>query len=149
MRVTEALILLRRIRKLQEEQERLALELAIKQQRDLEAARDAASERARQGRGLVGESVRSDSREDRQAAAVETTSASRHARFLAPRMAKADEETTHVRQNLLEKRVQGRQAEILIEAAAAEKAMDSERRNQQALDDWYGSGKFAKKSGRR
>jgi len=149
MGVSSALELLRRVRKLQEQQEQLALELAVKKQRDLEAARDAAGERERRGRALVGQSVRSDSVEDRQAAVVQAASAGRQARFLAPRVANAEEETARVRQNLLEKRVQGRQTEILIEETAAEEATEADRRNQQALDDWYGSERFAKKTGRR
>jgi hypothetical protein len=144
MPVSRAFERLLGIRKLQEEQERLVLESALKDQRDLEAARNAASQRERQGRALVGESARLDRLEDRQAGVVQATAARRLGWFLAPRIAKAQEKSMRKRQSFLEKRVERRQAETLIEKNAAAEAQDSDRRNQQALDDWYRSGRFGK-----
>ena len=139
MGVAKALERLLRIRDIEEEQRRLALESALGELRDLERAREAAGAREREGRELVRGSVKSGEWADRGAGLVETATARKQAGVLAPRIAALEAESIQLRQKFLEKRVQRRQAETLIEEAAARDAGGLNRRSQQNLDDWYGS----------
>ncbi len=146
MGVSKALQRLLRVRAIEEEQHRLALESSVGELRNLERARDAADARERQGRDGVTKSVLSGELADRQAGLVEVTVAQGQARALAPRIAWSEAQAIRLRQDYLEKRVERRQAETLIEEAAAEDAVCSNRRTQQSLDDWYGSGQHRKQT---
>ena len=139
MAVSKALQRLLRIRNLEEEQRRMALDSALRELRGLEGARDLALAREREGRLLIGNSARSADLADRQAGLVETTAARRWVGFLEPLVAASEAETLRVRQQFLEKRMERRQARTLIEGAVAQDAIESIRRGQQTLDDWYGS----------
>jgi hypothetical protein len=70
---------------------------------------------------------------------VETAAARRRVHLLAPRIAASEAGSFRLRQEFLEKRTERRQAKTLIEGAVAQEAIESIRRAQQALDDWYGS----------
>ena len=59
--------------------------------------------------------------------------------MLAPRVAAAEMENIQLRALLLEKRVERRQAETLIEETEARDAVEENRRSQQAIDDWFGT----------
>jgi hypothetical protein len=144
MGVSKALQRLLRVRAIEEEQHRLALESAVGELRNLERARDAADARERQGRCTVAESVLSGELADRQSGLVEATVAQGLAQALAPRIAWSEKQAIRLRQDYLEKRVERRQAETLIEEAAADDAVGLNRRTQQNLDDWYGSGQHRK-----
>ncbi len=146
MGVSKALDRLLGIRELEEEQHRLALESALGELRDLERARDAAGAREREGRELVRGSAKSGELADREAGLVETATARRQAWVLAPRIAASQAESIRLRQEFLAKRVQRRQAETLIEEAAARDAGELNRRSQQNLDDWYGSHKHRERT---
>jgi len=137
MAVSRALRRLLRIRDLEEEQARLALETALGDRHRLELALEAASERERGGRSLVAASVRSGELPDRLAGLEETRSAGRLTAFLTPRLAEADEEVLGLRDEYLATRVERRQAGTLIEEAEARDALDLDRRSQQGLDDWF------------
>ncbi len=131
-----------RIRDLEEEQRRLALESALGELNQLKGAMKSARVRERQGRQLVGESARSGQGADRQAGLVQTLCAKRQAAVLEPRLADAQEEAARLRREVLEKRVECRQAETLIEENEARAALETGRRDQRVLDDWYRSRKF-------
>jgi hypothetical protein len=146
MGVSKALHRLLRVRAIGEEQHRMALESAVGELRNLERARVAADARERQGRDAVTKSARSGELADRQAALVEVTVAQGQARALAPRIAWSERQAIRLRQDYLEKRVERRQAETLIVEAAAEDAVELNRRAQQNLDDWYGSGQHRKQA---
>jgi len=74
---------------------------------------------------------------DRQAGIEEVRTAKRHAELLGPRIESKGEEVAERRQEYLEKRVERRQAETLISETEARDAVESNRRSQQGIDDWY------------
>ena len=84
MAVSLALRRLLRIRNLQEEQSRLALESALGELHRLEHALTAAIERGRRGRSLVQSSIQTGQLMDRLAGFEESRSASLHAAALEP-----------------------------------------------------------------
>lgn len=139
MAVSNALRQLLRIRELEEEQSRLALESALGELRRLEQALEASAQWDRRGRGLVEASARSGRLTDRLAGLEESRAAARLKAALTPRIALGEEEVSELRQEFLAKRVERRQAETLIEETEAREAIEADRRNQQSIDDWYRS----------
>src|SRR5271157_3529620 len=139
MAVSRALRRLLRIRDIQEEQSRLTLESALGELYRLEHALAATIERNRRGRSLVLVSAQTGELTDRLAGLEETRSASLHSAALGPRIDGMEEEVANRRQEFLFKRVERRQGETLIQEAEAQEAIESGRRGQQALDDWYSS----------
>ncbi|MGA2168053.1 MAG: hypothetical protein ABSG62_07550 [Terracidiphilus sp.] len=137
MAASRALRQLLRIRDIEEEQSRLALESALSQLNRLEHALAATAERDRRGRRLVDASARTGELPDRLAGLEETRAAGRHAAALAPRIADAELGVAARRREFLLKRVERRQAETLIQEAEARDAVEAGRREQQALDDWF------------
>jgi len=128
-----------RIRDIQEEQSKLALESALGELRQMEHALVATADLGRRGRSLVVASARSGELPDRLAGIEETHAATRRAQALEPRIAEAKSEVNALRQEFLLKRVERRQAETLIEETEARDAVEAARRGQQALDDWFGN----------
>ncbi|MGD0939170.1 MAG: hypothetical protein ABR905_05610 [Terracidiphilus sp.] len=139
MAASRALRRLLRIRELEEEQTRLALESTLGELNRLQNAMRATVERERQGRRLVEASARTGELPDRLAGIEEAHAADRLFAVLGPRIAAKEEESVVRRQEFMIKRIERRQAETLIEEAEAEEAIEADRRSQQALDDWYGS----------
>jgi hypothetical protein len=139
MPVSLALRRLLRIRELEEEQRRLALESAAAQLNRMKSALAANLDRDRKGRALVAESARTGELPDRLAGVAETRLALRAEDVLTPRIATAELETAGLRQEYLAKRVERRQAETLIRETEARDEVEGGRRAQQALDDWFGN----------
>lgn len=139
MAVSRALRRLLRIRELEEEQGRLALESALGELHRLENALVATFERKRFGRSLVHASAQTGELTDRLAGFEETRSAVLHAAALGPRIDGMGVEVAGRRQEFLLKRVERRQAETLIAETEAQDAIEDGRRGQQSLDDWYSS----------
>jgi hypothetical protein len=139
MAVSKALERLLHIRGIEEEQRRLSLESALGTLESLKLARHAAGEKERKGRALLQTGATSGDIADRQAGLVEAVAAHRRALALAPRIVASELETRQRRQEFLDKRVERRQAERLIEKTEAEDVMESERRSQRAIDDLYGA----------
>ena len=137
MPVSLALRRLLRIRELQEEQSRLALESSLSELHRLEHALAATFGRECRGRSLVQSGIQSGELMDRLAGFEETRSASIHAAALGPRIDEMGEEVTEQREEYLIKRVERRQAETLIQETEAQDAIDADRRGQQSIDDWY------------
>ncbi len=137
MAVSRAMRRLLRIRDLEEEQARLALESGLAELRRLEHALAATADRDRSGRRLVAESVRTAELTDRLAGLEETRAAHRLAGLLEPRIADAGQDVAHLREQYLASRVERCQAETLIQEAEARDALEGDRRSQQALDDWF------------
>jgi hypothetical protein len=148
MAVSKSLERLLHVRDLQEEQHRLALESAAAQLRELEAAGHAAGETERAGRALVGASVQTGVLADRQGGLVQAAVAGRHAELLAQHIARAEVEMKRLHESFLEKRVERRQAETLVNESEARSVVESNRRSQRALDDWHGSRKQRERSRR-
>jgi flagellar export protein FliJ len=139
MSMPKGLERLLRIRGVEEEQRRRSLESAAVKLKSLEQAQAAALQMEKQGRARVSASVVSGAIEDRQAGLVETDSAQRRARMLAGRIAAAEQETVARREEFLEKRIERRQAETLVEEAHTREDLESGRRGQRIIDDWYGA----------
>jgi flagellar biosynthesis chaperone FliJ len=139
MAVSRALRRLLRIRDLEEEQSRLALESALGELNRLEHALAATAERDRRGRRLIEASAHTGQLPDRLAGLEESRAADRLVAVLEPRIEAKTEEVTELRQEFLMKRVERRQAETLIRETEARDAIEADRHGQQALDDWYGS----------
>jgi hypothetical protein len=137
MAVSRALLRLLRIRDIQEEQSRLALESAMGELHRLEDALTATGGQDRRGRLLVSSSAQTGELQDRLAGLEETHTAMRFAKALVPRIEAADRDAQWLRQAFLARRVERRQAETLIHEAEAADAVDAARRTQMALDDWY------------
>ena len=139
MSVSRALRRLLRIRGIEEEQSRLALDSALSELNRLERAMATTSERDRRGRRLVETSARTGELADRLAGIEETRAAVRHAGALAPRIADSELDVAGLRQDFLVRRLERRQAETLIQEAEAQDAIEAGRHTQQGLDDWYGN----------
>lgn len=142
MAVSRAMRRLLRIRNLEEEQSRLALEATVSEMRRLEHALSYTVERKRIGRGLVLASAHSGLLPDRLAGMEEMRSAAVHAEALVPHIESKREEVAERRQAFLEKRIERRQAETLIEEGEALEATEEGRRGQQALDNWFSSKQY-------
>ncbi len=89
MPVSNALKRLLRIRDLEQEQHRLALESAMGELRALEAALERAGARERRGRGEVAASAQSRESAERHPALTEVEIGTHHANVLAPRIRRA------------------------------------------------------------
>jgi len=139
MAVSRALRRLLRIRILEEEQARLAMEAVLGELHTLEHALAATSQRDRRGRRLVEASVQTGELPDRVAGAEETRTADRFSLALRPQIVEAAQDVTLLREEYLAKRVERRQAETLIEDSEARDALVADRRSQQALDYWFRS----------
>jgi flagellar biosynthesis chaperone FliJ len=138
MAVSRALRRLLRIRDIEEEQSRLALESAVSELNRLHDAMSATIVRERRGRMLVAASARTNQFPDRIDGIEETRAASRQAQALGPRIESQEETVTERREQFLTKRVERRQAETLIQESVAREAIEAGRRGQQSLDDWFG-----------
>ena len=149
MAVSRSLRRLLRIRCLEEEQGRLAVESALGELRHLENAFSTAVERDRRGRLLVGSSAYTGELPDRLAGLEESRAAGRRVRALAPRIADAELDVEALREEFLLKRVERRQAETLIRETEARDAVEAGRRDQQALDDWFGNRLHGAETGRK
>ena len=135
MAVSRALRRLLRIRELEEEQGRLALESALGELHRLEHALVATIERKHRGRSLVLSTANTGQLTDRLAGLEETRSAA----ALEPRIDGMGIEVAGRRKEFLLKRVERRQAGTLIAETEAQEAIEDGRRGQQSLDDWYSS----------
>jgi hypothetical protein len=142
MTVSRALRRLLRVRELEEEQSRLALESALAELSRMEGVMAAAAERDRRGRRLVSSSAQSGELPDRLTGMEETRAATRLADVLSSRIEVAAAEAEALREVFLARRVERRQAETLIEENEAQDDQDAARRSQQALDDWHRSQVF-------
>jgi flagellar export protein FliJ len=142
MAVSRALRRLLRIREVEEEQRRLALEAALSELSRMEQALAATNRRESRGRRMVAVSARTNEAADRLAGLEQARTAARHADHLAGRIESAAEQVAALREELLLRRVERRQAETLIDEAAAREAIVAARRGQQALDDWFAARRF-------
>lgn len=138
MPVSTAMRRLLRIRHLEEEQRRVALESAAGELSLLEQALDSTHRRDAHGRRLIASSAGANDSTSRAAALEESRTASRHAVYLDAKIEDAREEVEELRALFLESRVERRQAETLIDEAVRQQAIEADRRAQQTLDDLFG-----------
>jgi hypothetical protein len=137
MPASRALHRLLRVLHLEEEETRRALQSAVSDLRLLESALAAAAQRERSGRALVLRSAVTGELVDRLAGLEESLAAVRRTALLGPRLHEAAQQVAARREVFLSKRVERRQAETLVEEAAARDALDVARRTQRGLDDWH------------
>lgn len=137
MAVSRAMRRLLRVREIEEELRRAALESATGDLKRLEAALAAAQKRERRGRRLVVASVGTGEVEDRIAGLEETGAARRHAAALKPRIAEMELTIAARRREFLSKRIERRQVETLVGETEAGDAIEAGRRAQRELDDWF------------
>lgn len=103
----------------------------------LERAIANSRERERAGRRLVASSAATGEVVDRIAGIEESRASARRSSALAVRIAEAQEAVEVLRQAFLAKRVERRQTETLIEETEARDQVETERRGQRDLDDWF------------
>lgn len=135
------------IRAAEEQQCRTQMNLALAELRRLEDALENSRERLRRARALFTRGVRSGAVEDRIAGSEETALADRLAKVFVERIRMATEHFTQLRAEFLAKRIQRRQVETLLDAARAQKLMESNRKSQLALDEWFRSRRPEKRFG--
>jgi hypothetical protein len=139
MPVSNALRRLLRVRDLEEEQHKAALESALGELHRLESALSTAHGREHAGRLGVAASAHSADRADRVAGLVETEAGRRGVSVLTPWVAAAANRAAQLRAEYLASRVERRQVETVIREAEALDAVDRGRREQQAADEWFGT----------
>jgi thioredoxin-related protein len=137
--VSHALKRLVRVRELEEERSRLALDSAVAERDRLTHALELASHRERNGRALIVLSAHSGELCDRLAGLEETRMAHRLRELLFERIAAAELEVSEQRERYLSTRIKRRQADTLIEEAERKDAEQCVRRDQQDLDEWFRS----------
>lgn len=137
MPVSRALRRLLRVRQLEEEQRRLALETALVDLHRLQESLARSQQRERLGRRLVTASCRTGEFVDRIAGVEESRSALRQAGLLEKRITNVSERVDELREVFLATRVERRQAESVIEETASRDELETRRRSQQDLDDWH------------
>lgn len=137
MAVSRSLLRLLRVLELEEEQARGSLESALAEVRRIDLAQSSAIARERAGRRWVASSARSGELADRLGGLEQVRAARRWLGILKARAAEAEKDAAARREAFLAKRLERRQTETLIEEAQAREEMESNRRGQQALDEWF------------
>jgi hypothetical protein len=135
--VSRALRRLLRVRQLEEDQRRAALESAIGDLHRLEEALACNQQRERLGRELVSASCRTGKLVDRIAGIVESYIALRQASLLENKIVNASESVSEMREVYLSTRVDRRQAETVIEETESRDELEAARHSQQDMDDWH------------
>lgn len=137
MAVSRAMRRLLQVLEIQEERSRAAMESARAAMLQLQESMAQAAERERLGRCWVTASARSGEKDERIAGLEESRLAKRHIAALAQRTTQAEKALEASRQELLSKRMERRQTQTLIGEAEARERVETERRAQRDLDDWF------------
>ncbi len=137
MAVSRAMRRLLQVLEIQESECRAAMESARAELSRLEQAFARGVERERGGRRLVVASATSGEVTDRIAGIEESRTAQRIAAALAPRIAEAEAAVHTRRREFLGKRIERRQTATLIEETEALDKVETGRRGQRDLDDWF------------
>ena len=148
MAVSDSLRRLLHIRTLEEEQRRIALDAALAELHRLENALTAMRARERSGREHVALASRSGDPCDRIAGIVECESARRGAQRIEARIPEAAFRASSARDEYLQKRVERRQVETVIEEARAAQDDEAARRGQQNTDEWFSTRRHARSAHR-
>jgi flagellar biosynthesis chaperone FliJ len=127
------------VRQLEEEGCRTALESTLAKLNRLVDAQKIAVDRERQGRIFVLEGLRTGQLSNRLAGLEEVRVSRVLQSALSAKIDAAGQEVNECRGRYLEKRIERRQLEMLIEAAQAKKAQQASRRAQEMLDDRHRS----------
>jgi flagellar biosynthesis chaperone FliJ len=137
MPVSRALERLLGIRETEERLRRRLLDSATAELHRLESALKSTGERTKRGRERIASGIVDDEAADRIAGMAELAASDRLRTTLLNRIEAAEIQVTELRQGFFAKRIERRQAEILVDAAKAQDALDAARKGQLELDDWY------------
>jgi hypothetical protein len=135
--IPQSLRRLHSIRSAEEQQFRTHMISAFAELRSLQNALERTQERLRLARTLIANSVRTAESEDRIAGLEEAAQADRLTRLLRDRIRVAEQHFVRSRAQFLEKRVERRQVETLLDAARKRDAVEESRKAQIALDEWF------------
>jgi flagellar export protein FliJ len=135
MPISLAMRRLLRIRELEEEQSRIALETALGEMNRLKAALLRTAQHGQAARRLFASSVQSGDVTDRVACLQEMRAADNLTEVLSGKLATAAPEVARLRERFLATRVQRKQAESIIKESDSRAEIEEERRNQRDLDD--------------
>lgn len=122
---------------LEEELQRKEFETAQSDLVRLENALMTCAEREENGRHLLAAGVQSGELADRLAGIEEIRIGKRYALALESHIDQSTSRVDDCRTALLEKQVERKQVETLVETAKAREAIEANRKAQQQLDDWY------------
>jgi hypothetical protein len=148
MPVSIALRRLLQVRKLEEEQDKAALESALGDVRRVENALRAAQARDRAGRASIASGAPSADPADRIAGMVETEAARRSIQVLAQRASAATARAAALREEYLARRVERRQVDTVIREAEELEMVDRARTQQQNVDECFGVRRHARAAAR-
>ena len=126
-----------RLRELEEEQCRLQLEAAVGHQRRVGQAREAIVRRQVAVREEFAAQVGLGDSRGRSAMVFEMELAGRRRARVEQRVSEAESAVQRQREEFLERRTGRQQVESLIETARSREEIETARRAQQMLDDWY------------
>jgi flagellar biosynthesis chaperone FliJ len=128
-----------RIRELEEDQSRLALDASLAELRRLESALRGTAQQGRRGREIMDQGLRTGSLDERIAGLEEEASAERLSSALGIWIQELQSKVDALRDVYCVKSLERRQAETLVNEAEARSRIDGARREQAGLDDWYGN----------
>lgn len=137
MAASKALQRVARIRSLEEEQQRAALESVLAEMRQLETALAECAARESHNRQMLLQAALRNDCAGRQSALAEAEAAPRRKRLLNKRLLAVRQAAELLRASFLQKRVERRQAETLVAEADAGARAAENRRAQQAADAWH------------
>ena len=138
MSAPKKLTRLLRLRKLEEEQQRVVLELAVAESNRLQQYRELAIEQLSRGKQEFIKAIEQDASASRETALVEVEHAAEQRDGIEARLITTNSAVIHQRAEYLERRTVRQQVEQLLEAASKAREIEAGRRAQQMLDDWYG-----------
>jgi hypothetical protein len=137
MAVSHAMRRLLRVLEMQEEQCLAQVEAALADLRQLESALIAADDQDRAGRRMILASAATGEIVNRLAGLEICRTALWRIGMLTLRIAEARQTVNVRRRELLNKRVERRQAETILEKIDAADALEANRKIQRELDDWF------------
>jgi flagellar biosynthesis chaperone FliJ len=146
MPVAHALERLLHVRQLEEDQHKLALESALAEVQRLESALHNARNRERAGRERFRQNAPMDDPTERVAALVESEAGHHQSELLKRCIAACEQNLVRLRDAYLARRVERRQVETLIREAEATTSQERARKEQQNLDEQFGTRRHAEAS---
>jgi len=127
-----------RLRELEEELSRLELERAVAERSHAQKQVELAADRQTQGRYNFAAGVAEQNRLGRTAGLLEAEQARQEKLRLQPRVEAADFEVARLQAEFQSRRTGRRQVETLVANERSKAEVETDRRAQQMLDDWYG-----------
>lgn len=126
-----------RLRKLEEETQRVTVELAVLIRNQMEAEAKAEQEYEREGKEELHQRMGDADTVARFAAAAEMENAGKRRQFVQRKLDAANATVQRLRAQLLSRRMARQQVESLVEREIVRVHKQELRRAQQSLDDWF------------